>query len=128
MTSTRANPFIGECPSNYVMTVAIDFGTTFSGYAFSFASNKKDIIMFTNWGSCVGLPVSFKAPTCLMTNKHDRFVAFGYEAQHKYSSMTSEEAEEYYFYDKFKMYLHEQVIIVKNHSLPMRKLQKCIVF
>ena len=31
--------------SDYVMVAAIDFGTTFSGYAFSFKSDKNKILM-----------------------------------------------------------------------------------
>ena len=99
----------GNEPHNYIVVVAIDFGTTFSGYAFSFKTQKKDIIMFSQWGTCVGIPVSFKAPTCILTNKHGRFEAFGYDAQSKYSSMTPEEAEDFNFFEKFKMHLHDKV-------------------
>ena len=34
----------------FVMVAVIDFGTTFSGYAFSFKSTKTDIRMNKNWG------------------------------------------------------------------------------
>ena len=104
------SPSIGAAPVGAIMVVAIDFGTTFSGYAFSFKSNKKDINMFYNWGSCVGIPVSFKAPTCVLTDSRNKFVSFGYEAQNKYSAMTPEEAENFNFYQKFKMHLHEKVV------------------
>ena len=39
---------------DYVMVASIDFGTTFSGYAFSFKSNKNDIKMNKNWGGEAG--------------------------------------------------------------------------
>ena len=39
---------------NFVMVASIDFGTTFSGYAFSFKSNKNEIRMNKNWGEDAG--------------------------------------------------------------------------
>ena len=42
---------------DYVMVAAIDFGTTFSGYAFSFKSNPEDIKMNKNWGTALGFQV-----------------------------------------------------------------------
>ena len=39
---------------DYIMVAAIDFGTTFSGYAFSFRKNQTDIKMNKNWGAGLG--------------------------------------------------------------------------
>ena len=43
---------------NYLMVCAIDFGTTYSGYAFSFAASPEEIKMNKNWGSSSGFQVS----------------------------------------------------------------------
>ena len=51
----------------YIMVAGIDFGTTFSAYAFSFKSSQDEIRMNRNWGAGVGFE-SYKAPTCVMTN------------------------------------------------------------
>ena len=43
---------------DFVVVCAIDFGTTFSGYASSFSSTPQDIIMNKNWGENLGFQVN----------------------------------------------------------------------
>lgn len=64
----------------YIMVTALDFGTTYSGYAFSFKTTPNDIQMNKNWGEQVGFQ-SYKTPTCVLTDRRGEFVAFGYEAE-----------------------------------------------
>ncbi|XP_035678978.1 heat shock 70 kDa protein 12A-like [Branchiostoma floridae] len=95
-------------PTNktYLMVAAIDFGTTYSGYAFSFMSSPEDIIMNKNWGENVGFQ-SYKTPTSVLLSPEREFVAFGFEAISKYTTLLKEEEDkEYYFFDRFKMRLH----------------------
>ena len=40
------------------MVVGIDFGTTFSGYAFSFKGSETEIKLNKNWGDTLGFSVS----------------------------------------------------------------------
>ena len=68
--------------SDFVMVAAIDFGTTFSGYALSFTSDKNKILMNKSWGQNMGF-MAYKTPTCLMVNAAYNFVAFGYEAENR---------------------------------------------
>ena len=42
----------------YLMVASIDFGTTYSGYAFSFRGKETDIKLNKNWGSTEGFLVS----------------------------------------------------------------------
>uniref|UniRef100_A0AAU0MVK8 Heat shock protein family A member 12 variant X7 n=1 Tax=Urechis unicinctus TaxID=6432 RepID=A0AAU0MVK8_UREUN len=92
----------------HVLVAAIDFGTTYSGYAFSFTVNKDDIRMFSKWGNVLGVPMSFKTPTVVLTkNAGNEFVDFGYGALHAYSNLEEDELEDYSIYEKFKMYLHK---------------------
>ena len=98
---------------SYLIVAAIDFGTTFSGYAFSFKSSKDDIKMNKNWGAVVGCE-SYQAPTCVMTNPDGSFHSFGYTAEHEYSQLDPDEDEiggptGYNLYRHFKMLLHGQV-------------------
>lgn len=71
----------------YIVTAAIDFGTTYSGYAFSFQSNPDNIYVNKNWGENLGC-VTNKAPTSVLTSatngQDECFVAFGYEAEQRY--------------------------------------------
>ncbi|KAK3099979.1 hypothetical protein FSP39_012866 [Pinctada imbricata] len=94
--------------SKRLFVAAIDFGTTFSGYAFS---NKDDWrkVHTNNWSG--GSLISHKAPTALLLDNNKKFVAFGYEAEDKYSQLAQEEEhEEYYFFHRFKMVLHNKKI------------------
>ncbi|XP_066285856.1 heat shock 70 kDa protein 12A-like [Branchiostoma lanceolatum] len=89
-----------------LMVAAIDFGTTYSGYAFSFMSSPEDIIMNKNWGENVGFQ-SYKTPTSVLLSPERKFVAFGFDAIAKYTTLLEEnEDKEYYFFDRFKMRLH----------------------
>ena len=65
---------------NYVMLAAIDFGTTFSGYAFSFKTSQSDIKMNKNWGENLGFQ-SYKTPTSVLLDDKGNFKAFGFEAE-----------------------------------------------
>ena len=42
---------------DYVLVAAIDFGTTFSGYAYSYGNAINDIKMNKNWGNSQGFEV-----------------------------------------------------------------------
>ena len=92
-----------------VVTVAIDFGTTYSGYAYSFAGAHGAIFMSTNWISQAGL-ITYKTPTCVLTEytrstrKH-KFLKFGYTAQDDY--VNGAKNENICLFDKFKMKLHK---------------------
>uniref|UniRef100_K1Q1C0 Heat shock 70 kDa protein 12A n=1 Tax=Magallana gigas TaxID=29159 RepID=K1Q1C0_MAGGI len=100
-----------KCTS--LAVAAIDIGTTFSGYAFSLTNDWGRV--FTNqWNG--GKLISPKAPTCLLLKKDFSESFFGYEAEDKYTELTSEEShKEYYFFQRFKMILHQDDI--KRHTL-----------
>ena len=95
----------------YTTLVAIDFGTTFSGFAFSFnyKEGKNDIHMNREWGADQGLS-TLKTPTCLLLNPDKSFNSFGYEAQDIYAELEEKEAWEYYYFRNFKMILHNDQV------------------
>ncbi|KAK6168423.1 hypothetical protein SNE40_020960 [Patella caerulea] len=90
----------------YQIVAAIDFGTTFSGYAYSFASNKETIHVNKNWGQTQGF-LLHKTPTCLLLKPDGQFEAFGFEAVSRYNDLPEEEACNYYYFDRFKMKLYD---------------------
>ncbi|XP_052673330.1 heat shock 70 kDa protein 12A-like [Crassostrea angulata] len=97
-----------------LVVAAIDFGTTFSGYAFSL-KNEWGRVFTNQWTG--GNLISPKAPTCLLLKKDFSESFFGYEAEDKYTELTSDEShKEYYFFQRFKMILHQDVD-VKRHIL-----------
>lgn len=91
-----------------LIVAAIDFGTTFSGYAFSFR-DKWAKVLTNNWQG--GSLLSHKAPTVLLLNSKAEFVAFGFDAEDKYASMTETGAhKDYYLFQRFKMILHQDEV------------------
>lgn len=97
---------------SFLATVAIDFGTTFSGFAFSFNKDDGKDVIFMNraWMNDQGHQTS-KTPTCLLLEPDLSFHSFGYEAEEKYANLTSiSEEKEYMFFRHFKMLLHNDEV------------------
>uniref|UniRef100_A0A3P9MWJ3 Heat shock protein 12B n=3 Tax=Poecilia reticulata TaxID=8081 RepID=A0A3P9MWJ3_POERE len=92
------------CPFSVV--VAIDFGTTSSGYAFSFTQDSEAIHMMKRWeGGDPGV-ANQKSPTCLLLTPDLRFHSFGFAARDFYHDLDPEEAQHWLYFDKFKMKIH----------------------
>ena len=102
------------CGNDYLVVAAIDFGTTFSGYAFSmyheYQSDPTKCSTFT-WTAGSGGLQSLKSSTCVLFDKHKKFAAFGFEAEDKYSDLALEnEHHNWYFFRRFKMQLYKQIV------------------
>ena len=96
--------------SGKLVSVAIDFGTTYSGYAFSFRHTKNDIKTF-QWTT--NNYASEKTPTCILFDSMRRFHSFGLEAEDKYAELSKEgEASSWYFFKQFKLALHNTKVRV----------------
>ena len=96
-----------------VLVIAIDIGTTHSGYAMSLSSDKYKIDTICendpNADSAPGCAPRAKIPTALLLKPDGTFHSFGYKALRDYNSQLDEnpEAEETWMYfDRFKMDLH----------------------
>ncbi|TKS92695.1 Heat shock 70 kDa protein 12B [Collichthys lucidus] len=83
-----------------------DFGTTSSGYAFSFTQDSEAIHMMKRWeGGDPGV-ANQKSPTCLLLTPDLRFHSFGFAARDFYHDLDPEEARHWLYFDKFKMKIH----------------------
>ncbi|GIY53474.1 hypothetical protein CDAR_405052 [Caerostris darwini] len=92
---------------NYFVVVAIDFGTTYSGYAFSFTQDPDNIHMMRKWeGGDPGV-VNQKTPTTLLLDPDEKFHSFGYAARDCYHDLEPQEAKKWLYFEKFKMTLHK---------------------
>ena len=88
----------------YEMVAAIDFGTTYSGYAYSYSHEKDKIFVNSNWSCGSSL---WKVPTAALFDDSYKFMAFGKEAESIYNEYAeSEEEYSYFYFDKFKMKLY----------------------
>lgn len=105
-----------------LFVAAIDFGTTFSGYAFSSYDDFKNdpLKIVTNvWNSGGRTLMSNKTPTALLLTPEKGLHSFGYEAENKYCEL-AEEGEEYkdwYYFHRFKMILHHEEKLNRNTML-----------
>lgn len=97
-------------PAGHFVVVAIDFGTTLSGYAFSFTRDPDTILMMRKWeGGDPGV-VNQKLPTCLLLDPQGLFHSFGFTARDFYHDLDAQEAKKYCYFDKFKMALHYNAV------------------
>ncbi|XP_015682747.1 heat shock 70 kDa protein 12B, partial [Protobothrops mucrosquamatus] len=88
------------------VVVAIDFGTTSSGYAFSFVSDPETLHMMRKWeGGDPGVAHQ-KTPTSLLLTPEGAFHSFGYTARDYYHDLDPEEARDWLYFEKFKMKIH----------------------
>lgn len=98
-------------PALKLFVCAIDFGTTYSGYA---SSTRQDVgdIFCPNWNSastCTTL-ISHKAPTTVLLDAKKNFIAFGFDAETKFLEFAEEEeANNLYYFRRFKMILYDKL-------------------
>ncbi|XP_063441287.1 heat shock 70 kDa protein 12A-like [Mytilus trossulus] len=120
-----------EESDNTLLVAAIDFGTTYSGYAFStrdsFKKDKLDIKANQVWNAGSKQLLSLKTPTCILLKKNQEIVSFGYQAENDYAAVVTDESEnDYYFFQQFKMKLYRcenltldtPLLDVRGQSLP----------
>lgn len=112
--------------STRAAVAAIDFGTTYSGFAFSWKFDWSKVQVIEN---CSGNFLSMKVPTSLLLNPNKTFAAFGLQADINYTEMAekndsdsdsdsenngekkpNEDYKKYYYFHRFKMLLHENKV------------------
>lgn len=103
-------------PSKYKcdIVVALDIGTSYSGYAYSDKKEiKKEDINLNEWSGNFSHDKKAKCPTVVMLNEDKSFDSFGYKAEERYAKMVKQKTHlKCYRFRDFKMKLyHEKVII-----------------
>ena len=94
-----------------LVVVAFDFGTTFSGYAFSFRDDPLKVQTNGNWIAGSEKLISLKTPTCVLVDPNNDFHSFGFEAENKYTALAEEdELSGWKFFKQFKMILHSNKV------------------
>ncbi|XP_048728151.2 heat shock 70 kDa protein 12B-like isoform X2 [Ostrea edulis] len=100
-------------PESKLMVAAIDFGTTFSGYAFAMRDDldrDPPKIFAPHWNAPDGGLISFKTPTTVLLNKEEKLEEFGFDAESRYAELAEEgEHEDYFYFRRFKMMLYDKV-------------------
>lgn len=94
----------------HFVVAAIDFGTTYSGYAFSFTRDPDSIHMMRKWeGGDPGVS-NQKTPTTLLLKPNGDFHSFGFGARDVYHDLEEAETKKWYYFEKFKMSLHSNQV------------------
>ncbi|KAK3101631.1 hypothetical protein FSP39_005017 [Pinctada imbricata] len=92
-----------------LLVAAIDFGTAYSGYAFSMRTDFKNnpLKMEINSWSGEGIEMlSYKTPSSILLKSDKTFHSFGYVAEEKYADLASQNKHsDWYYITKFKMKL-----------------------
>lgn len=105
--------------NDYLLVAAIDFGTAYSGYAFSPRCdfNKDPLKICSNtWGA--GTLMSLKTSTCVLFDKNKKFHSFGFEAEDNYSDLAlDDEHRDYFFFRRFKMMLFDRLQLKRKFML-----------
>ncbi|XP_033725847.1 heat shock 70 kDa protein 12B-like [Pecten maximus] len=94
----------------YLLVAAIDFGTTYTGYAYSsrheFNTDPLKINLMTWNAGSAGL-VSLKSSTCVLFKPDETFHSFGYEAEDQYNELAmDDDHKDWFFFRRFKMELY----------------------
>ncbi|XP_057299299.1 heat shock 70 kDa protein 12A-like [Hydractinia symbiolongicarpus] len=84
------------------IVAAIDFGTTYSGYAYSYAHAKKTIHLNGAWANN-----AFKTPTIILFDANQNFKAFG---RHAEKFICDNPEYDGYYFQRFKMKLNNEKI------------------
>ncbi|KAK3602781.1 hypothetical protein CHS0354_026329 [Potamilus streckersoni] len=95
----------------YMLVAAIDIGTTYSGYAYSFHDEfVKDplLIYANNWNAGSRGLISLKTPSCVLFEPSKTFHSVGYESEDKYAELALENKhQDWFFFQRFKMALYK---------------------
>ncbi|XP_062571659.1 uncharacterized protein LOC134233692 [Saccostrea cucullata] len=112
-----------ELPHSYLLVAAIDFGTTYSGYAFSWKEKPQKIYTQTYKSP---EKLSEKEPTVLLLDKSEQIVAFGQEAMLKYKELCEEgHHHDYFYFSHFKMNLHRDESLNRGTVIQDDKGKEC---
>ena len=116
MAGVELNTVSVSCVDNSYtsVVVAIDLGTTYSGYSFSLGYNPIQICTNQIWRNTNYHLASIKTPTCLLLNKNSEEFSFGYDAENEFADMITdkEETDDYLYFDRFKMKLHSEKVLI----------------
>ena len=104
-----------------LLVIAIDVGTTYSGYAMSFASDIHTISAIredtSNRDRLSGCQQTEKVPTALLLKPDGTFDSFGFKARRRYNEIVDsipDSHSTWMYFERFKMDLHRKSVSKRN--------------
>ena len=124
-----------------MIVAAIDFGTTFSGYAFALRHEYKvDRVRVSGnrWQRGSQPVFSLKTSSCILFDPTQKFHSFGSDAEDKYIDLAQEDENiDWFYFKRFKMQLYDKhvslkfpainYLIKKKYYLPILRKQTFFV-
>ena len=110
--------------------IAIDFGTTYSGFGYVFPNASEDhVYVFQKWGRGQGISYS-KTPTALLLTEKGELHKFGHAAVETYGkqAMSPKDSKKLLYFEKFKLLLHSQKVSVFLSSNRFLLVECCTCF
>ncbi|XP_060566321.1 heat shock 70 kDa protein 12A-like [Ruditapes philippinarum] len=107
--------------SCHILVAAIDFGTTFSSWGFSF-KHEFDLeptkITAKQWTGLQSA-VSLKGPTTILIKPDGETIdSFGFDAETRYAELAEDrEHKDWYFFKRFKMQLFNKIGLSRNFTI-----------
>lgn len=101
------------------VTVAIDFGTTYSGFGFAEANvlGESGIQVFRGWGRGQGFSF-YKTPTCVLLSPDGNFNKFGHAAVEAYAKhLAKGDNKDFIYFERFKLVLYNTKDLSKDTSM-----------
>lgn len=98
----------------YEAVAAIDFGTTYSGYAYAFTRDPDNVHLMNQRMVSHRSGYGVQQPTVLLLNEKGEFHSFGYNAQEFFHDLDEEESGKWLYFEKFKMALHSREVSAPN--------------
>ncbi|CAC5415331.1 unnamed protein product [Mytilus coruscus] len=98
------------------VVAAIDFGTTFSGYAYSIKDDYDKYLQRKTEQPKINCPtwsaggwMTHKAPTCVLFRPNQTFHSFGYESRDYFKdNPNKEDLTKWFYFEHFKMMLYKE--------------------
>lgn len=125
MASAASKLFASDIEPEYRVFVAIDLGTTYSACALAIGKDSGEIV-----------DVSKKIPTALLLDTSTRLIAFGDAAIEEFYNLDEDVTDDYYYFDRFKMTLHNDAVrhvlfllfFLRKHAefFRQRSLRSCL--
>ncbi|KAK3099610.1 hypothetical protein FSP39_007013 [Pinctada imbricata] len=97
------------------LVAAIDFGTTYSGYAYSTKDEIRNIHVCKSSQDNIDKHLSLKIPTSILLSPTKKVLSIGSEAETDYKALAEDdEHTDHYFFRRFKMELHKSEKLHRN--------------
>lgn len=114
---------------NHLM-VALNVGTYYSSCAYLIGEDTKVDPMLIHANLWEANPHQFgpmQTPTCLLLNSSKEFVAFGYEAEHRYAEAASDgNQNNYHYFPGVNMDIHSRKVVISNSPLSTIQLSHLV--